>query len=162
PVPWFLADGEPSMAPNGVRFSRTALLVGSPTPRSGFAFASLFESNGRRFGLTVDMTIVPLDRVTKVEPSRFHGIPLVGVDLPVVFVRSKAAVLYSGDPERAGIKFERRLEFREALPITGRRVRSGDVAYLETRDGKWIVDRDLLRVNAPSTTPAWAVSGRTW
>jgi len=162
PMPWFLTDGAPSIAPNGARFSKTALLVGSPTPKSGFAFASVFESAGRRFGLTVDMTIVPLDRVTKVEPSRFHGLPLEGVDLPIVFVRTKSAALYSGDPHLSGLKFERRVEFREALPITGRRARAGDVTYLETRDGKWIVDKDLVRINPDPTPPAWAVAGRTW
>lgn len=163
PVPWFLADGQPSIAPNGVRFSKTALLVGLPTPKSGFAFTSLFEAAGHRFGLTVDMTIVPLDRVTKVEPSRFHGLPLVdGAELPVVFVRSKSAVVYSGDPKLAGLKFERRLEFREALPITGRRARVNDVAYLETKDGGWIVDRELVRVNPDASLPAWAAAGRTW
>jgi hypothetical protein len=161
-VPWFLADAAPSIAPSGVRFSPTALLVGSPTPRSGFAFTSVFASGARRFGLTVDMTIVPLDRVTKVEPSRFHGIPLVGSELPVVFTRSKSAALYSGDPQRAGLKFERRLEFREAVPITGRRARTNDLSYLETRDGNWIVDKELLRVNARQDMPAWATSGRTW
>ncbi len=162
-VPWFLSGGEPSIASNGVRFSKTALLVGSPSPKSGFAFTSLFESSGHRFGLTVDMTVVPLDRVKKIEPSRFHGIPLVGdTELPVVFVRSRSAALYSGDPKLAGLKFERRLEFREALSITGRRARANDLSYLETRDGNWIVDKDLLRVNAPSTAPAWAASGRTW
>jgi hypothetical protein len=163
PVPWFLTDSAPSIAPNGVRFSPTALLVGSPTPRSGFAFTSVFAAAGRRFGLTVDMTLVPLDRVTKVEPSRFHGIPLVGsAELPVVFTRSKSAALYSGDPQRAGLKLERRLEFREAVPITGRRARANDLSYLETRDGNWIVDKDLLRVNTRQDMPAWATSGRTW
>jgi hypothetical protein len=162
-TPWFLTDGAPSIAPNGVRFSATALLVGSPTPRSGFAFTSMFDSAGHRFGLTVDMTLVPLDRVTKVEPSRFHGIPLVGsAELPVVFTRSKSAVLYSGDPQRAGLKFERRLEFREAVPITGRRARANDLSYLETRDGNWIVDKDLLRVNPRQDMPTWATRGRTW
>jgi len=163
PIPWFLTEGAPSIAPNGIRFSRTQLLVGTPSPKSGFAFTSLFELDGRRFALTVDMTIVPLDRVTKVEPSRFHGLPLSeDGSLPVVFVRSKSAALYSGDPARAGLKFQRRLEFREAVPITGKTARASDVAYLETRDGGWIVDKDLVRVNADATPPPWAAGSRTW
>ncbi|HEX4476400.1 MAG TPA: hypothetical protein VH142_15040, partial [Polyangiaceae bacterium] len=87
-VPWFLENGAPSIRTNGHRFSADAAELRQAIPRTGFAFVSLFESGHRRFGLTSDMAIVPLDRFTRVEPSRFHGIPLGDADgLPVVFVR---------------------------------------------------------------------------
>jgi hypothetical protein len=130
--------------------------------KSAFAFVSLFESGGRRFGLTADMAVVPLDRLTRVQPSRFHGLPLgTEAALPVVFVRSQSAALYSGDP-LTGLRFERRLEPREAVPITGKRVRAGQTAYLETRAGGYLVDQGLTRVDPPASLPPWAIGARTW
>jgi hypothetical protein len=109
------------------------------------------------------MAIVPLDRFTRVSPSRFHGLPLTdGASLPVVFVRARSAALYSGDPRTVGLRFERRLEFREALPVTGTRARSGAVSYLETRDGKWLVEENLVRVDPLREPPPWAEAGRSW
>ncbi len=162
-IPWFLEDGAPSISPNGTRFSRLAASLGTAKPRSGMSFIALFESGGRRFGLTGDMAVAPLDRFTKVEPSRFHGIPLDDqTTLPVVFVRGKSAVLFSGDPTTTGLRFARKLEFREALSLSGKSVRTGGATYLETRDGNWVQDDHLLRVDAPASLPSWATGDRTW
>ena len=160
-VPWFLADGAASISTSGYRFS-SKLVLTRAIAKSAFAFVSLFESGGRRFGLTADMAVVPLDRLTRVVPSRFHGLPL-GTDaaLPVVFVRSQSAALYAGDP-LTGLRFERRLEPREAVPITGKRVRAGQTAYLETRAGGYIVEQSLTRVDPPASLPSWATGDRTW
>jgi hypothetical protein len=66
---------------------------------SGFALLSTHEHQGRRFGLTTDLRLVPLDRVNRVRSSEFRGISLDGgVSLPVVFVRSRHALLYAGSP----------------------------------------------------------------
>ncbi len=161
-VPWFLQNGGASISTGGARFSTARPVLGNAIAKSAFAFVSLFESGGRRFGLTTDMAVVPLDRLTRVEPSRFHGLPL-GDDasLPVVFVRAQAAALYSGDPLR-GLRFSRRLEYREALPITGKRVRVNGVPYLETRDGHFVVDQGLLRVDPLEAAPSWAKGDRRW
>jgi hypothetical protein len=162
-IPWFLQGGAASIRTSGTRFSRESALLGRSIPRSGAAFVSLFESGGRKFGLTGDMAVVPLDRYTKVEPSRFRGLPLVDpVTLPVVFVRSRGATLFAGDPRLSGLRSERRLEFREAVPITGTRVTNGGVSYLETKDGHWLADQSLLRVDPPAVLPRFAAAGRTW
>jgi hypothetical protein len=162
-VPWFLEGGASSIRVSGTRFSPRTEPLSRAILRTGFAFTSLFEAGGRRFGLTTDMAVVPLDRFRRVVPSRFHGLPLApDLGLPVVFVRSKAAPVYSGDPEERGLRLERRLEFRDAVPVTGvRRVVHG-TAYLETRSGEWIRDENLVRVDPLRELPAWAKGERTW
>lgn len=160
-VPWFLRDGASSISTSGYRFS-SKLVLNNAIAKSAFAFVSLFESSGRRFALTADMAVVPLDRLTRVTPSRFHGLPLgTEAALPVVFVRSKTAMLYSGDPLR-GLKIVRALELREGIPITGKRVRAGQTAYLETRDGSYIVEQGLTRVDPIPSLPPWASGERSW
>lgn len=162
-VPEFLRDGQPTISAYGYRQSRDRLFDGYSIINSGFAFVSLFEHEGRRFGLTVDMSIVPLDRFHAVEVSRFHGLPLTPeASLPVVFVQTHNALLYSGDPKGTGLTLVRPLEYREAVAITGEAVRVGDRRYLKTRDGNWLVDKRLLRVDATNSQPKWATPGRTW
>ena len=161
-VPWFLAGGAPSITVNGNRFSRQSVVSGTTIPRASFAFVSLFEAQGRRFGLTVDMNVLPLDRLARIEPSRFHGLPLGDAPLPVAFVRSRGASLYSGDPHTSGLQIARRLEFREAVPLAGERVQVGKKAWLRTRDDHWLQDQSLVRADPPDSMPPAAAGGGTW
>lgn len=131
--------------------------------KSGFAFLSLFESAAGAFGLTTQMKIVPLARVERVRASDFAGIILDdSVTLPVAFVKTRSAYLYDGDPTARGLVPARPLAYREAIPLTGRRVTGSGVAYLETREGRWIVDRQLVRVDEVRPPRGFERRGRTW
>jgi hypothetical protein len=137
--------------------------LGAAVAKSGFAFVSVFEAEGTHYGLTVDMAVLPLERLSIVKPSRFHGIVLEEpTPLPVVFARGRSIGVYVGDPKAQGLRFERRLDFREAVAVTGKRVQIGKVAYLEARDGRWIADGNLTRIDSLPEPPAWAQPGRKW
>jgi hypothetical protein len=142
--------------PPGSAFSGYALV------KSGFALLDVYEHDGRKFGLSVDLDLMPLDRLEKVVPSPFAGLELdEQSDLPVAFVKQKGASLYSGHPHQ-GLRPERVLAFREPVAVTGKRVRSGGIEYLETRDGRWLRDQNLLVVPKMAKRPGWATPGRTW
>jgi hypothetical protein len=162
PIPAPLADRRPLPSWHGAGHARSSLVTGRALVKSGFALLSTFESDGRRFGLSVDLDLLPLDRMQRVEPSKFHGLALDDdTSLPVVFVRSKSALLYEGSPA-TGLRPARPLAHREALPITGKRARVGSVAYLETKSGGWLRDEQLTRVDPIKNRPGWATPGRTW
>ncbi len=163
PPPSLLAGGEMVPRPYGYPVLERKFMTGRALADSAFAFLDLFEADGRRWALTTDLSIVPLDRVTPVEASEFAGVTLGrGVELPLVFVRSRSAHLYAGDPEGSGLRASRRLAFREAVPITGRQVRAGNVTYLETSAGDWIRDQHLVRIDRRDSLPRWAKDRRTW
>jgi hypothetical protein len=123
----------------------------------------LFDSEAGALGLTTEMQLVPLDRIERVHESPFAGIALGdAVKLPVVFVKSRGAFLYAGDPTSSGLRPERPLAYREAVPITGERVRSGGVSYLRTQSGAWLLDRHLVRIDAKRPPRRFDVPGRTW
>jgi hypothetical protein len=131
-------------------------------PNSAFALLSTHAFEGRRYGLTTDLELVPLDRVNRVRPSAFRGIALAGdVSLPVGFVRSRNALLYAGSPER-GLSIARRLDHRESLVLSGRDARFGSRRYVETRDGAWVAESELLRIERNDHLPPWATGTRTW
>jgi hypothetical protein len=160
-LPELLAEGR--SLPTVFGFSRDA--SSSPehaVPNSAFALLSTHEYQGRRFGLTTELELVPLDLVKPVRASDFRGVALGGeLSLPVVFVRSRHALLYSGSPER-GLSIARPLAHREALAVTGRSAMLGGRRYLETRSGDWLADVELARIDAPKRLPPWASGNRTW
>lgn len=161
--PDFLRRGDRVPRPFGYPVLDHEFVTGSSLPEAGFAFLEFYEHEGRRYGLTTDLSIIPLDRVTPVEPSKFHGLQLSeDATLPVVFVRSKGAYLYRGDPQSTGLAIERPLEYREAVPVTGKQVRLARGTYLETRSGHWILDEHLVRVDPMKSRPSWAKNERSW
>lgn len=163
PIPALLENGKPSFTWGGGRHSPRSVYTGRALPQSGFALLSTFESEGRAFGLSVDLDVMPLDRLKRVKPSEFHGVVLdEQTPLPIVFVRSRGAFVYAGDPRSTGLRAERPLAFREAVPITGKALRAGGVRYLEVRGGGYLRDEHLVRINPMKNRPGWATPGRTW
>ncbi|MEO7034462.1 MAG: L,D-transpeptidase, partial [Polyangiaceae bacterium] len=162
PTPQFLAAGGQAPTPFGYAHEASKLTNGRAVPDSSFALLAIYDQGGRRFGLSTDMSLLPLDRMKPVVASTFHGIVLGGeVTLPVVFVRAHNAFLYSGSPS-AGFALSRPLGFREALPITGKSSALGGLRYLETTSGEWLRDENLVRVDRITQRPGWVRPGRTW
>ncbi|WP_437946242.1 L,D-transpeptidase family protein [Sorangium sp. So ce296] len=160
-TPSVLLYGRPAPGLAGDRRSPDALVLGRARTRSGFALLSTFDHDGRRFGLTTDLTVLPLDRTRVIRPSAFSGLLLPeGVALPVAFARRRhAARLVPG--ERGGLA-RAPLRFREAIPLSGASRRVAGVDYLEARDGSLVRADDIVRVDPLPRTPAWAVRGRKW
>ncbi|XXX79971.1 L,D-transpeptidase family protein [Sorangium sp. So ce134] len=160
-TPSVLLYGRPAPGLAGDRRSPDALVLGRARTRSGFALLSTFDHDGRRFGLTTDLAVLPLDRTRVIRPSAFSGLLLPeGVALPVAFARRRhAARLVPG--ERGGLA-RAPLRFREAIPLSGASRRVSGVDYLEARDGSLVRADDVVRVDPLPRTPAWAVRGRKW
>jgi hypothetical protein len=163
PLPDFLAAGRPSPTLHGYVHSPRSLHTGRALPKSGFALLRAFTAESRRFALSADLDVMPLDRLKPVVPSAFRGVELGdALPLPIVFVRSRYALAYTGDPRTVGLVPGRALAYREAVPVTGKRIKSGSSRWVETRDGAWLKDESLVWVNPFRERPSWAVPGRTW
>jgi hypothetical protein len=162
PTPNALLYGQAAPALAGTFRSPDALVLGRAKPRSGFALLSTFEHEERRYGLTTELAVLPLDRARVVRPSSFSGVALEGeVTLPVAFVKSRHAARFS---RLAGGALARStpLGFREAVPLTGQSMRSGGTVFLEARDGTWIREAEVVRIDPLTHPPGWAVGARKW
>jgi hypothetical protein len=153
-----LLHGEiiPSLTPN--HHGPGALYSGRAVPRSGFAMLSQFAWEGRAWGLTTDFQIIPLDRMRTITPSSFHGLELRESGLPAVFVRSKSHHFLRRDGAGA-LKDDGAVAFREGVAI---KESSGLAGHVESRDGRFVPDSSLVRVDAPREWPGFAVEGRRW
>ncbi len=163
PVPGVLLYGRAAPALGGEpRRSPSAVGLGYAVARSGFALLSTFDYEGRRYGLTTDLAVLPIDRTRVVAQSTFAGIHLDDeVTLPVAFVmRHHATRLVKGP---GGVLVPgARLGFREAVPITGEERRVGGVGYFVAKDGSLVPAEQAVRIDRPSRWPAWATAGRRW
>jgi lipoprotein-anchoring transpeptidase ErfK/SrfK len=163
PTPSMLGEGQSVPMPWGFFREGNPLTTGRAMPDSGFALLGVYEHEGRRFALDTDFQLVPIDRLKPVEISKFHGIRLDDqVTLPVAFVRSANANLYSGDPKTTGLSIARKLDYREAVPLSGREVVVSGIHYLESATHDFIRDERLVRIERFKNKPGWATPGRSW
>ncbi len=162
PLPSALLYGRPLPPLGNTWRSPDDLLVGRARGRSGFALLSTFDHEGRRFGLTTELAVIPLDRTRVIRPSTFHGVKLDGaLTLPIAFVRSRHAARFT-DAGAGLLSRGAPLAFRDAVALTGRvRLQSG-ARYLEAKDGSFLREDESVRVDPPQHPPSWATPGRRW
>ncbi|HVU00497.1 MAG TPA: L,D-transpeptidase [Polyangiaceae bacterium] len=162
-VPAFLLGG--GAAPNLHQKPREAgqLVVGRTRAKVGFSFTETFLHEGRRYGVTPELEILPTDRLRPIQGSEFHGVPLGnGVTLPLALVR-EPGTHYVVLERRSNSLHEGELApYREAIPLTGKQQFFHGVLHYETKDGKWLSDRDASRLDPAKRLPGWAVKGERW
>jgi len=162
PVPGVLLYGRSAPGLGGEHRSPSALVIGHARAHSAFALLSTFEHEGRRFGLTTELAVLPLDRTRVVKPSTFAGIHLDDeVTLPVAFVKSHHATRFVVGPGGTLSRGEP-LAFREAVPLAGEERRLGGEAYFVARDGSLLREEQAVRIDPFQHPPAWATGTRRW
>ena len=162
PLPAFLSGGAqlPPLA-NTVR-GPDQVTAGKARIRSGFALLGTYEHEGRSYGLTTDLTLLPLDRVRMVKPSAFHGVTLdENVSLPVVFMRSRHGFKYALT-DGGGLGKGEPVGHREAIPITDVVRKWNGILYYQAKDGTFVSAEQTVRVDKFKNAPAWAAQGRKW
>lgn len=161
PIPSWLSPGSPSLHLGNAWHGPDRVMLGHPRGRSGFALLTTVEHEGRRFGLTTGLALIPLDRTRIVEQSRFAGIRLGdGVTLPVAFVRRGGSFRVLEGPR--GLTPGAALAPREAVAVTAEVRRHGSTSYLVATDGTLIREHDVVVLKAPRQPPRWAEEGVKW
>lgn len=163
PPPSLLADAARIPRPFGYPQLDRDFMTGRALVNSTFAFIDLFEAEGRRWGLTADLSLIALDRVQPVHESDFFGEVLSEQSgLPVAFERSRAQLYYQLT-DRGVLRPTRAIRYREAFRLTGREKDVFGATYLETRDGGFIRRHDdLVVIQRRDSMPKWATGTRTW
>jgi len=162
PLPSFLEGGQ--MVRPG-RFD----LVRQMIPRgSMLSYTKAFAVEGRTFLLSVDLTLVPADRVRPFRPSAFHGVRLGGdVKLPIAWFRRSPRAKWrkgaDGAMERTGTSFPA----RSFATLSGGSLASGKTQFLETNereggDAVWVDAADATVVEAREKLPFGVHEGQKW
>jgi hypothetical protein len=161
PVPAWLTPGSPSLHMGNAWHGPNRVMLGRSRGRAGYALIATVEHEGRRFGVTTGLAVIPMDRTRVVVESRFSGIELgAEVTLPVAFVRRAGSYRVVDSPR--GLMPGAALGFREAVPVTPEERTLGGVRYVVAKDGTLLRANDLVVLVPPRHTPKWAEDGQKW
>jgi hypothetical protein len=133
--------------------------AGAAAADSGFAIARSFEWEKRLFGLTTELDVIALDRVKLVRQSAFHGVEIAPNEgLPVAFSKERYGARYERTADGAFVA-RGQLEDRQGVKLTGQ-VKPG--GFLETRDGSWVAEVSMRRLEPRESFPSFATGDRKW
>ncbi|MDC3959080.1 L,D-transpeptidase [Polyangium jinanense] len=162
PLPAFLEGGKM------VRPGRFDLVRQNIPHGSMLSYTKAFSAEGRTFLLSVDLTVVPADRVRSFRPSSFHGVRLGDdVALPLAWFRksprAKWRRLDGGAMERTGTSFPA----RSYAMLTGHTAEVAGATYLETKEREggqpvWVEQSDATVVEPRQKLPFGVREGTKW
>ena len=178
PPPFWLETGTRKI-PNvsGFEVPTTSVFANRVRRHTGVAFVGAFATGpqwaDRRFALTVDMRLIPIDKVKPETASPFHGIELKegAVTLPVAFARPGNAntkgtprpwVHTYRDDEGTLKKTDDVLATRGFMQLTGVQRKSKGARFLETKSGSWVRSSDVGVAVVPEEWPQAAQRGERW
>jgi lipoprotein-anchoring transpeptidase ErfK/SrfK len=159
PLPDFLRD------PKGPRGSAAgaSVTLGMMEPRVGYSMLDTFLHEGRRYGLTAELELIPIDRLRPIHGSDFHGF-LVGkeVHFPFVIVRHPNARFWRRSSAKGGLVDDGPAPYRSALQLSGKQDLVKGHLYYETEDHRWLSDQHASRFRPARRMPAWGQRGERW
>jgi hypothetical protein len=128
---------------------------------NGFALVDTAVVEGRRYGITSDLLVFPIDRLRPIEGSAFHGYKVpADVDFPFALVRRDGATAYSLRGNK--LVKARDVARRAAIALSGKQRFVDGVLFFQTTEGLWLSDRYVSRVDGVKKMPKWANDGERW
>lgn len=161
--PWLEGGTPPPGNLSGMIIGRR-LVIGHTMEHQGFAFVDTAVVEGRRYAVTTDLVVVPVDRLRPIEGSDYHGVHIPeDVDVPFAIVRRDGAFRY----ELRGDHMERKgaLARRAVVKLSGKEQVVDSRRYYESTDGTWLSSAQASPINRPDKTKkitTWAHDGEHW
>ncbi len=138
-------------------------VVGRMRPKVGYSLLETFLSQGRRYGVTSELTLLPIDRLRPIQGSSFHGVEIgKGITLPFAFVRSPDAKYWAYDRGRRNFREAEAAEYRTAVHLTGKQQFFHGRLHFEVDGGRWLSDQEASRIDPARRMPAWGKNGEKW
>jgi hypothetical protein len=161
PIPAALAGGlTPQIRLLGSELSKSAVLD-RMRPKVGYSFLYTLLHQGRRYGVSTDLSIVPTDRLRPIQGSDFHGVEIGSdITLPFAFVRREGAHFYRYEKQK--LSEGDAVPYRAAVKLTGKQQFFRGRLHFETADGLWLSDRDASRLDPAKKMPGWGKAGERW
>ncbi|HEU4410613.1 MAG TPA: L,D-transpeptidase [Polyangiaceae bacterium] len=159
-LPSFLAGGRAPPAIAGLP-PREGLVALQMRKHNGFALTDTVVFEGRRYALTPDLMLVPVDRLRPVVGSTSRGVELPReVEMPFAIVRSDDAFAYRR--EGGSMAVVRPLARWTKVKLSGKQSMVGGKLYYEADEGYWLSDRQASRLDPAKKMPGWAEKGERW
>jgi hypothetical protein len=157
PVPAFLASGRELPKPYGAEEKlHYSVHAGRAKEGSAFGLITSFAWTDRRFGLTTELDLIPLDRTKPAHPSTFHGIVVEQEGTPAFVIHQGATKTRAGADGR--LHEDGLVAFRSGWVLTGKTQGS----MRETTEGVWLAESDLVIAERRDDPQGFAADGKKW
>ncbi|MEZ4312299.1 MAG: L,D-transpeptidase [Polyangiaceae bacterium] len=170
PVSAFLQSGRDLPKPFGAEERlRFPVHRGRAKAKSAFGVMATFDWTGRRFGLTTELDLIPIDRTRVTRPSRMRGLHLDAAGAPAFVMHGGARVYERLRPGK--FKPVGPAEYRSGWTLTGQGdgvtledAQRGYVpsGYLETTSGVWLPAQGLRVGTLTVDQWGYAKKGKKW
>jgi hypothetical protein len=170
PAPFWLTGSERSI-PNVAEFKvpEYAWFADRVSRHTGLSFVGSFEAESeglvRRFGVTVDLRLIPTSKVKPDTGSDFHGIEIkAGMHLPFAWVLKREVTLFKLIKGQDKIVPAEPAPRRALVLLSGAaRIKAGQRYYQTLADGtRWLAATDIGIVHQPDVWPRAAEQGKKW
>ncbi len=157
PVPTYLAAGRDLPKPYGAEEKlHYSVHAGRAKEASAFGLITSFAWTGRRFGLTTELDLIPLDRTRLAHPSTFHGIVIDQPGTPAFVIHQGVSKMRAGADGR--LHEDGIAAFRSGWVLTGKT--QGPLR--ETTEGAWFAESDLVVAEPKDDPQGFAADGKKW
>ncbi len=170
PLEGFVASGRDLPKPLGAEERmRFPVHRGHAKAKSAFGLMATFEWTGRRFGLTSELDLIPIDRTRVVRPSRMRGVRMEVSGVPAFVTHAGAKAYERVAPGK--FRPNGRAEYRSGWVLTGNAdgvsvadAQKGVVpsGYLETTAGSWLPAASLRVGALGKDSWGFAKKGKKW
>lgn len=169
-IPFWLQEGRAIPNISGFDVPSYALFADRVRRKTGLSFVDAFvaesEGTSRRFGVTVDLRLIPATKVKPDTGSPFHGIDLRAepVQQPFAWVLKSDVSTHRLIKGRDETRPEAALPRRAIVPLSGEaRIKAGERFYQVRRDPmSWLRASDIGIVAPPPQWPEAAEKGQKW
>jgi hypothetical protein len=137
------------------------VVVGATKSHNAFALVDTAVMDGRRYGITTDLLVYPVDRLRPIEGSAFAGYRIPeDIDFPFALIRRDGAAAYKVRGKKlAKVKDVAR---RAAVRLSGAQRAFDGILHFQTTDGLWLSERYASRLDGVRNPPKWAKDGERW
>ncbi len=177
PPPFWLETGQRKI-PNvsGFEVPQASIFANRVRRHTGLAFIGAFQAppefGSRRFAVTVDMRLLPIDKVKPEVASAFHGVELKDdLTLPVAFAKPcnpnakgtpRPCVHTYRDEDGTLKRTTDVLPTRQFLALTGIQRKTKGERFLQTKAGTWVRAKEVGVAVVPMEWPQAAIKGERW
>ena len=170
PPPFWLKDKKRAIANvSGFNVPEYAYFADRVRRKTGLSFVGAFNTNDegleRRFGITVDLRLIPTTKVKPDSGSPFHGVELTKrFPIPFAFVVKRNSSTWKLIKGHNKVKAADPLPRRVVIPLSGKaRIKAGKRFYQTARDKtRWLRAADIGVVAKPPKFPKVAEKGEKW
>ncbi|MCH2110025.1 MAG: L,D-transpeptidase [Polyangiaceae bacterium] len=159
-LPSFFSPTFSLVKPWGVeQYLRHQVHAGRFSRDSGFALVDFFLWQGRAYGLTTELDLIPMDRTSLPDRSELRGVELpVGENFDFAFHHRGVVTLWEQTSSGA---FRPHAEQRakRVFLLTGERATGG---MLKTKEGLWLAEPTVRVLKKRSHFPSIATGRRKW